>query len=149
MPWLASEGASPSCSSWKRKSTALLITLSAIVLAFIVAYFVALIGLLLLKHWARTLYVAVFIAGVALYPFMGAAISTPVASTVDYPLSACSGAIVALLWMNSVREHFTHAEQATMSILVHNRCSSPGSAVDPHRVQRARRPRAAAPERHR
>jgi hypothetical protein len=107
--YLDEEGASPLMQLLDTDSVGLLVTVCAILAAFVGAYVASLIGLLMLKHWARMLYVAIFIAGVALYPFMGAAIAPPVSSTVDYLLSACSGAIVALLCMNSVREHFTHA----------------------------------------
>jgi hypothetical protein len=46
---------------------------------------------------------------VILYPFMGAALTTPVAAFVDYLLAASTGAIVALLFIGPVQERFAHA----------------------------------------
>ncbi len=106
--WLAGDGA-PALIRWMEgEPRAALFVALAIGVGFVAAYIAALIGLFFLKRWARTLYLAMFIGGVILLPLMGAAITTPVAALVDYLLAACTGAIVALLFVGPVQERFAH-----------------------------------------
>jgi hypothetical protein len=107
--WFSESGMSPLLRWIGERGEAAAIAAFALAAAFVGAYFAALIGLLLLKAWARTLYIGVFIAGVILYPLMGAALTTPVAAAVDYLLAACTGAILALLFVGPVQERFAHA----------------------------------------
>jgi hypothetical protein len=106
--WLSEEGW-PLLQWIEERGGAVTIASVAVLLAFVAAYFAALIGLLLLKRWARTLYVAVFVAGAPLYLFMGVTLTTPIAAFVDYLLAACSGAVLALLFIGPVQERFAHA----------------------------------------
>jgi hypothetical protein len=107
--WLAEDGESPLVSWAEGQPRAVLFAALLIGIGFVASYIVALIGLFFLKRWARTLYVALFIAGLILLPLMGAAITTPVAALVDYLLATCTGAIVALLFVGPVQERFAHA----------------------------------------
>ena len=107
--WLSEAGVSPLLRWIGERGEAAEIAAFAVAAGFVGAYFAALIGLLLLKPWARTLYIGVFIAGVILYPLMGAALTTPVAAAVDYLLAACTGAIITLLFVGPVQERFAHA----------------------------------------
>jgi hypothetical protein len=79
---------------------------AVLLVGFFMAYLASLIGLLLLKRWARLVYIATFFIGLVLWPLMGASISTPAADVVEYLLNTCSGAILALLFIGPVRERF-------------------------------------------
>ena len=107
--WLSGDGQSPLVRWMEGQPRAVLLPALVLGLAFVAAYVAALVGLFFLKRWARALYVATFVAGVILYPLMGASITTPVAALVDYLLAAGTGAILAFLFVGPVQERFAHA----------------------------------------
>ena len=72
----------------------------------VLAYAATLMGLRLLKPWARTMYTALFVVGVALIPLMGASIIDPATAAVDHLVSVCSGVILALLYSGDARGRF-------------------------------------------
>jgi hypothetical protein len=105
--YLAGPGAGPLFSALQDESSLVLFGLLAVLFC---AYIAALVGLLLLKPWARRIYVIVFIAGVCLDPFFGTSLVSPLVGTIDYLAVACSGAILALLFFGDVRARFEHSD---------------------------------------
>jgi hypothetical protein len=68
---------------------------------FLALYVAAIIGLLLTKVWAKTLYVVSFIAGYALFPFLDPTVEHAISATFSGLLSATEGFILALLFFTS------------------------------------------------
>jgi hypothetical protein len=86
--------------------TALTYILGAVLVLFVAVYVASLIGLLCLKPWARSLYAVSFIAGVCFYPFMGQSLTGSISGTIDYLAAACSGAILAVVFLTDAKIHF-------------------------------------------
>jgi hypothetical protein len=84
-------------------ATYLLVALLAVFLAIYVA---SLIGLLCLKSWSRRLYVCSFVVGACIHPFMGSLLVDPINGTVNYIAAACSGAILATLFLSDAKAIF-------------------------------------------
>ena len=75
-------------------------------MAFIAAYVASLVGLVLLKPWARRLYVALFVVGIFTYPLYGSTLVDPVTATIGYLAGVCSGAILATLFLSDASVAF-------------------------------------------
>jgi hypothetical protein len=87
-------------------STAVNYILGALLVAFSAAYVASLVGLVLLKPWARRLYVALFIVGACTYPLYGSTLVDSFSATVGYLAGVCSGAILATLFLSDARVAF-------------------------------------------
>jgi hypothetical protein len=104
--YLAGPGAGPLWLVIDGELTPVSYLLGAALVVFVGIYVASLVGLLLLKPWSRRLYVISFAAGVCLHPFMGSSFVDPISATVEYLLAACSGAILATMFLSEARESF-------------------------------------------
>ena len=86
--------------------TAVTYVLGALLVVFVAIYVASLIGLLYLKSWSRRLYVVSFVVGACTYPFWGSSLVDPISGTVDYLAAACSGAVLATLYLSDVKAIF-------------------------------------------
>jgi hypothetical protein len=103
---LEGPGAGPLVRLIDAEPTALTYILGAVLVLFVAVYVASLVGLLCLKRWARRLYAISFIAGVCLYPFMGHSLTDPISGTIDFLAAACSGAILAVVFLTDAKTHF-------------------------------------------
>jgi hypothetical protein len=104
--YLEGPGASPLFTIANAGMTATNLLIFSFLVAFAGIYIASLVGLLLLRRWSRRLYVIAFIAGVCLYPFLGSSLVDPLSGTIDYLLAACSGAILATLYLSDITTLF-------------------------------------------
>lgn len=104
--FLLGEDAGPLVRLVESEAVAPLLLLALAMLAFLGIYIVALVGLLLLKPWARKLYVLSFVLAAGFYPLMGTTLSDPFSATIDHLWAACTGAILATLYLSDVRTIF-------------------------------------------
>ena len=70
------------------------------------ATFASLVGLYLFRRWARTLFAAVLLATLGLTLLMGGSFSSSLTGTLDGLLWICDGAILAMVFTDSVRDRF-------------------------------------------
>jgi hypothetical protein len=101
--YLEGPGAGPLFRSFDSDLTAASYIIGALLFVFFTIYVASLIGLLLLKPWARRLYVFTFVVGACVFPFSGTSLVDPISGTVDYLGAVCSGAILATLFLSEVR----------------------------------------------
>ena len=82
---------------------------NALPLLYIMAvlFFVASIGLLLFKSWARTLFILLTLLSVFGAPFMGWSIETGVEASLSQMGLLCDGAIIFMEYFSSVSTKFT------------------------------------------
>lgn len=66
----------------------------------------SLVGLWLLKPWARWLYTALTVAVHLLAPFDPPWVGSSLASTFNDLATFCDGAVVALIWLSDLRRRF-------------------------------------------
>jgi len=104
--YLEGPGAGPLVRLIDADPTALTYVLGVLLAVFVVIYVASLVGLLCLKPWSRRLYVLSFIAGASLYLFMGSSLVDPISATLDYLAAACSGAILATLFLSEANVIF-------------------------------------------
>lgn len=72
------------------------------------AFLVSTLGLLFYKKWARIGYLSMTLLNAALVPFMGVAIQGSYDTTIGYILTLINGAIIAMMYLNSVGDKFSN-----------------------------------------
>ena len=78
------------------------------VLGFVTVYFIGNVGVFFLKPWGRSAYVTGLLGILALTPFIGTMVVTPIYSTLETILSILNGVALCLLYLSPAREHFKH-----------------------------------------
>jgi hypothetical protein len=104
--WLGSEAAGPLFSAISDESLFGQVLTLVMALVFIGAYVASLVGMLGYRAWARMVFIGVTVLGFALIPFSGSSLASPMESTFDTLLSACDGALLALLLTEPVAGRF-------------------------------------------
>jgi hypothetical protein len=104
--YLSGAGAGPLVRIFAAGLTPVVYLLGALAAVFLTIYVVALIGLLCLKSWSRRLYVFSFVVGACIHPFMGSLLVDPISGTINYIAAACSGSILATLFLSDAKAIF-------------------------------------------
>lgn len=79
--------------------------------AFVVAEFVAAIGLFGFYNWARHLLFITTLAHLAIRPFLGLGVSTPFVGMLGYGVVLLNGAIIAACYAKPLAEAFRQADE--------------------------------------
>lgn len=72
----------------------------------LVAYIVASVGLVLLKKWARTVFLALTVSDIVLTGISGVHVSAPLDAAIGYIIALSDGAILAIAYLTSLGGEF-------------------------------------------
>ncbi len=100
------EAAGPLFALFDTESVAGPLTLAIV---FLGAWLAALVGMLNYRHWARTVFIVTTILGYALLPLSGSTYATPLQGTLDALFYTVDGALLALLFVEPIRDRFQAA----------------------------------------
>jgi hypothetical protein len=104
--WLDGEGSGPLRDLLNSESAPVRYGSLAILLAALVAWLSALVGMFGFSPWSRKVYIAVVALCMLMMPFMGDEFSFPLSGTLQSLLLMCDGALVVLLLTAPIRERF-------------------------------------------
>lgn len=104
--WLDGAGSGPLRDLLNAESAPVRYGSLAILLATMVAWLSALVGMFSFSPWSRRAYIAVVALSMLMMPFMGDEFSFPASGTIQSLLLMCDGALVVLLLTAPIRERF-------------------------------------------
>ena len=96
----------------ERTNQAIPVWIAVVGLLALVGGIVCIIGLWMLRRWARTLYMALLIAGVVIVPFAGPYVETGWSYGLYALANLLGGVIVALSYWSPVSAHFAPSRAA-------------------------------------